>query len=153
MSGFIAGGPVSGGHINTDPFWPSIDVDKLRATLRIDSSVTPARLETAVIAAAIDVNRELADWRKARQAEGCSTLAAVPGEMVQGIPAHVHLYARAIEAVTGAEVCERYRGYDTTNSGGKSADESAPTIDDYRRDHRWAIRDFLGTARTTVELL
>ncbi len=153
MSGFIAGGPVSGGHINTDPFWPSIDVDKLRATLRIDSSVTPARLETAVIAAAIDVNRELAEWRKTKQAEGFATLADVPGEVVQGVSARMHLYARAIEAVTGAEVCERYRGYDTTNSGSKNAEDDAPTIDDYRRDHRWAIRDFLGTARTTVELL
>lgn len=153
MSGFIAGGQVSSGHINTDAFWPSIDVDKLRATLRIDSSVTPARLETAIIAAAISVNRELAAWRKAKQAVGLTKLADVPGDPINETTEYVHLYARAIEAATGAEVCERYRGYDTTASGSKSADDTAPTIDDYRRDQRWAIRDFLGVSRTTVELL
>jgi Phage head completion protein (GPL). len=42
MSGFVASGSTPGGHINTDPFWPSIDLDALRGTLRIDASVTPA---------------------------------------------------------------------------------------------------------------
>lgn len=56
MSAFVASGPVDSGHINTDPFWPSIDLDHLRATLRIDANVTPARLETAVIAAVVNLN-------------------------------------------------------------------------------------------------
>ena len=47
MSGFVASGSTPSGYINTDPFWPSIDLDALRGTLRIDASVTPARLETA----------------------------------------------------------------------------------------------------------
>lgn len=158
MSGFIAGGlvpseSVPGTHINSDPFWPSIDLDKLRQTLRIDSSVTPSRLETAVVAAIISVNRDLAKWRLARQAEGFTTLATVPGDEFLSDVERTHLYVRAVECAAGAEVCERYRGYDTTASGSKNADESAPTIDDYRRDQRWAVRDFLGKSRTTVELL
>jgi hypothetical protein len=158
MSGFIAGGlvpsnSVPGSHINSDPFWPSIDLDSLRETLRIDSSVTPARLETAVVAAIISVNRDLAKWRTANLAAGFTTLADVPGNEVLGASERLHLYVRAVECAAGAEVCERYRGYDSTGSGSKNADENAPTIDDYRRDQRWAIRDFLGKSRTTVELL
>ncbi|MDD2059049.1 head completion/stabilization protein [Pseudomonas sp. GD03860] len=158
MSGFIAGGQVTsesvpGTHINSHPFWPSIDLDKLRETLRIDSSVTPARLETAVVAAIISINRDLAKWRVARQAEGFTALAGVPDDDRLTNVERVHLYVRAVECAAGAEVCERYRGYDTAASGGKKADESAPTIDDYRRDQRWAVRDFLGSSRTTVELL
>ncbi|MNM82356.1 Phage head completion protein (GPL) [compost metagenome] len=158
MSGFIAGGlvpnnSVPGSHINSDPFWPSIDLDSLRETLRIDSSVTPARLETAVVAAIISVNRDLAKWRTANLATGFTTLADVPGNEVLGTSERLHLYVRAVECAAGAEVCERYRGYDSTGSGSKNADENAPTIDDYRRDQRWAIRDFLGKSRTTVELL
>lgn len=153
MSAFVASGPVIGGHINTDPFWPSIDLDNLRATLRIDSSVTPARLETAVIAAAIDLNRELSDWRAAQQAAGYATLADVPGDRIKDVSVQAHLYRRAIEAATGAEVCERYRDYSATNTGNNKAEETAPTIDDYRRDLRWAVRDFLGKNRTTVELI
>lgn len=158
MSGFIAGGlapseSVPGTHINSNPFWPSIDLDKLRETLRIDSSVTPARLETAVVAAIIGVNRDLTKWRAARHAEGFTTLAGVPDDDHLTNAERVHLYVRAVECAAGAEVCERYRGYDSTASGSKNADESAPTIDDYRRDQRWAVRDFLGSSRTTVELL
>ena len=153
MSGFVAGGTTPSGHINTDPFWPSIDLDQLRATLRIDSSVTPARLETAVINAAISVNRELDDWRIAQQAAGYAELKDVPSSLVKDESAQVHLYRRAIEAGVGAEVCERYRSYDSTNTGNRKAEELAPNIDDYHRDQRWAIRDFLRTKRTTVELI
>ncbi|KIH84212.1 head completion/stabilization protein [Pseudomonas batumici] len=153
MSGFVAGGPVPSGHINTDTFWPSIDLENLRATLRIDSSVTAPRLETAVIAAAITVNRELEDWRSTQQAAGYAELVDVPGPKINDVSAQVHLYRRAIEAATGAEVCERYRSFDTTNTGSHKADELTPTIDEYRRDQRWAVRDFLGRSRTTVELI
>ncbi|NMX27295.1 head completion/stabilization protein [Pseudomonas sp. WS 5406] len=153
MSAFVPSGTVASGHINTDPFWPSIDLDNLRATLRIDSSVTPARLETAVIAAAINLNRELSDWRAIQEAAGYTTLDSVPGDRIKDVSVKAHLYRRAIEAGTGAEVCERYRDYSATNSGNAKAEENAPTIDDYRRDLRWAVRDFLGKNRTTVELI
>lgn len=153
MSGFVAGGTTPSGHINTDPFWPSIDLDQVRATLRIDSSVTPARLETAVINTAINVNRELEAWQLSKQAQGYNELRKVPARQVNGESVQVHLYHRAIEAGVGAEVCERYRSYDSTNTGNRKAEELAPNIDDYYRDQRWAIRDFLGTTRTTVELI
>ena len=153
MSGFIAGGTVASGHINTDAFWPGIDLDQLRATLRIDASVTAPRLETAAVAAAISVNRELSEWRTTQQAAGYMKLVDMPGERINDVLVLVHLYRRAIEAATGAEVCERYRSYDSTNSGHQNAEELTPNIDDYRRDLRWAVRDFLGVNRTTVELI
>ena len=153
MSAFVASGPVDSGHINTDPFWPSIDLDHLRATLRIDASVTPARLETAVIAAVVNLNRELGEWRTTQLAAGYSTLDEVPGDRIKDVSVQAHLYRRAIEAGTGAEVCERYRDYSATNTGANKAEELTANIDDYRRDLRWAIRDFLGRSRTTVELI
>ena len=153
MSGFVASGSTPSGHINTDPFWPSIDLDALRGTLRIDASVTSARLETACITAAINRNRELKEWRALQQAAGYSELTDVPAEHVQNVSVLVHLYRRAIEAGTGAEVCERYRSYDSTNSGNQNADEISPSIDELRRDQRWAVRDFLGINRSTVELI
>lgn len=153
MSGFVAGGKTVSGHINTDPFWPSIDLDNVRGTLRIDASVTAIRLETATIAAAISINREFAEWRRSKQTDGYSTLTEVPAEQVKGVSHYIHLYQRAIYAATGAEICERYRSYDSTNSGNQNADDLTPSIDELRRDQRWAVRDFLGLGRTTVELI
>jgi hypothetical protein len=154
MSGFVAGGtPPTGPHINTDPFWPSIELDAMRAALRIDASVTNPRLETAVIAAAISVNRELLKWRGAQQAAGYATLADVPAETIKDESELVHLYARAIQAATGAEVCERYRSYDSTGTGDRKAEDLQFNIDEYRRDQRWAIRDLLGVPRMSVDLI
>ncbi|MDC7831601.1 head completion/stabilization protein [Pseudomonas benzopyrenica] len=153
MSGFVAGGTVASGQVVSDPFWPAIELDQVRARLRIDSSVTTEKLKAAVIAAAIAVNRELAGYRFAQATSGYATLAAVPGLLVDGVSELAHLYLRAIDAATAAEVAERYRSYDGTAKGDKDAEAETPTIDDYRRDQRWAIRDFLGLARTTVELI
>jgi hypothetical protein len=153
MSGFVAGGTSPSGHINTDPFWPSIDLDALRGTLRLDASVTAVRLETATIAAAITINREFKTWRETQQAAGYATLAEVPADKVKDVSENVHLYLRAIYTATGAEICERYRSFDTTNSGNQNADDLTPSIDELRRDQRWAVRDFLGLGRTTVELI
>jgi hypothetical protein len=153
MSGFVATGKALAGHINTDAFWPSINLDDVRGTLRIDASVTAIRLETATISAAISVNREFAEWRRTKQAAGYATLTDVPANQVEGVSHYVHLYQRAIYAATGAEICERYRSYDSTNSGHQNADDLSPSIDELRRDQRWAVRDFLGLGRTTVELI
>jgi hypothetical protein len=86
----------------------------LRATLRIDSSITPARLETAVISAAINLNRELAEWREAQQAAGHATLDDVPGDRINDVSVKAHLYLRAIEAgspsMVGSNNLHSYRG-------------------------------------------
>ncbi|NWD70780.1 head completion/stabilization protein [Pseudomonas gingeri] len=153
MSGFVAGGSTDSGQISTDPFWPSIDLDDVRGTLRLDSSVTRIRLETATIAAAINVNRELAEWRASQQALGYEELADVPAGMINDLSELVHLYLRAIYAATGAEISERYRSYDSTNTGNQNADQLTPSIDEYRRDQRWAVSDLQGKPRTTVELI
>ncbi len=153
MSAFIAGGTPQSGHINTDPFWPSIDLNAMRGALRIDGSVSAPRLETAVIAAAISINRELLKWRFAQEAAGYQTLADIPASQVNDESELVHLYTRAIQAATAAEVCERYRSYDATGSGDKKAENLQENIDDYRRDQRWAISDLLGRPRTKVELI
>lgn len=154
MSAFVAGGSTPGAvELANGSFWPPVSLDDMRATLRIEAAVTDPRLETAIVAAMITVNRELASWRAQQEAAGYATLADVPGELIGEQTEHQHLYLRAVQAATGAEVCERYRSYDTTGTGDRKGEELQFNIDDYRRDQRWAIRDLLRVARTTVELL
>ena len=154
-TGFIANATTSPaeGEIDSSPFWPAISLPDLRETVRLDGTVTTARLKHAVIDAITSVNRDLADWRRAREAEGVATLAAVPGEVINGESAYLHSYRRAVYAMTRANLLERYTDYSATGDGVKGADAKVISSDDLYRDARFAIRDILGTTHTTVELI
>ncbi|MHC3749320.1 head completion/stabilization protein [Stutzerimonas stutzeri] len=156
MSAFIA----TNASATADPFpiindgwFPDLDGAKLRAALRLDGSVTDARLEVATVNALIEVNSELDLYRRARQEEGHANLTAVPASQLQGESYLVHLYRRAIACSVGAELAERMRDYSATGDGADRTDAQLPTADEYRRDARWAIRSILGISHTTVELL
>lgn len=154
-TGFIANAPTSPaeGEIDSSPFWPAISLPNLRDTVRLDGTVTTARLKHAVIDAITSVNRDLADWRRAREAEGVATLAAVPGEVINGESAYLHSYRRAVYAMTRANLLERYTDYSATGDGVKGADAKVVSSDDLYRDARFAIRDILGTTHITVALI
>ncbi|BDC85235.1 MULTISPECIES: head completion/stabilization protein [Aeromonas] len=154
-TGFIANATTSPaeGEIDSSPFWPAISLPDLRDTVRLDGTVTTARLKHAVIDAITSVNRDLADWRRAREAEGVATLAAVPGEVINGESAYLHSYRRAVYAMTRANLLERYTDYSATGDGVKGADAKIISSDDLYRDARFAIRDILGTTHITVALI
>ncbi|MFM5782391.1 head completion/stabilization protein [Aeromonas caviae] len=154
-TGFIANASTSPaeGEIDSSPFWPAISLPDLRDTVRLDGTVTTARLKHAVIDAITSVNRDLADWRRAREAEGVATLAAVPGEVINGESAYLHSYRRAVYAMTRANLLERYADYSATGDGVKGADAKIISSDDLYRDARFAIRDILGTTHNTVALI
>jgi hypothetical protein len=154
-TGFIATAPTAPdeGEITSSPFWPAISLADLRDTVRLDGTVTTARLTHAVVDAITSVNRDLADWRSARQAEGHSTLAAVPSEVINNESVNLHSYRRAVYATTRANLLERYTDYSATGDGVKGADAKIISSDDLYRDARFAIRDILGTTHNTVELI
>ena len=154
-TGFIATAPTAPdeGEITNSPFWPAISLPDLRETVRLDGTVTTARLKHAVIDAITSVNRDLADWRRARQAEGHTTLAAVPSEVINGESVHLHSYRRAVYAMTRANLLERYTDYSATGDGVKGADAKVISSDDLYRDARFAIRNILGSTHNTVELI
>jgi hypothetical protein len=155
MSGFIATGTNTSVPypITNDGFWPDIDGANVRASLRIDGSVTDARLEVAIVNALIQVNGELAQIKRDHLASGYSNLETVPADEINGVSLLVHLYRRSIYCTVGAELTERYRSYDSSVDGNKNADELTPSVDEYRRDARFAIRDLLGVPHSTVELI
>ena len=154
-TGFIANAPTSPaeGEIDSSPFWPAISLPDLRDTVRLDGTVTTARLKHAVIDAITSVNRDLADWRRAHEAEGAATLTAVPSELINSESVHLHSYRRAVYAMTRANLLERYTDYSATGDGVKGADAKVVSSDDLYRDARFAIRDILGTTHNTVELI
>ena len=104
MSGFIATGTAEAFTLTNDGFWPDLDADHLRASLRMDGTVSNARLEVAAVNAILSVNRELKPLKAQHQADGYATLADVPGAQLQGVSGWVHLYRRAVYCTAGAEL-------------------------------------------------
>jgi len=154
MSAFIAaGGSTAPYPITNDGWFPDLDGEHMRAALRLDGSITDARLEVAAVNALIQVNAELADYQAQREAEGHAALANVPAKQIQGESQLLHLYRRAIYCSAGAELAERMRDYSATGDGAERAEALTPTADEYRRDARWAMRSILGRVHTTVELI
>lgn len=151
MSAFVATGSTEPFELSNDGWFPDIDANKARATLRLDGSVTDTRLEAALVNAMLSVNQDLREFRADHQQY--STLADVPTSQVNDTSRLIILYTRAVICTAGAEVVERYRSYDTSADGDRNAEALTPSIDELRRDARWAIRDLIGRVRSTVELI
>ncbi|GLR13251.1 bacteriophage head completion/stabilization protein [Chitinimonas prasina] len=134
-------------------FFPSISLAKARQAVRMDGTVTDERLRNAIIEAKATVISDLATWADAQKSLGFATLGDIPATHIDGESIHVHRYRTAVYGLAGASLSERYRSTDQTKSGHEKADSMEPTIDDLRRDARWAIRDILSVSRTTVELI
>lgn len=139
--------------ITNGPFWPDIEPDALRKTMRLDGTVTNERLEHAVINAALQVNGDLKNWRIANQLLGFDSLVQVPAEQINGQSIYLQLYLRAVYCLTKANLIERYSDFDSTAKGLKAGEELTDSITDLRRDARFAIRDILGESHVTVELI
>jgi Phage head completion protein (GPL) len=157
MNGLIAlpPEPASPAYTNVkgDGFWPNIDLNILRDTLRIGPVVTHHRLEEAVIAAMINAARQLAAWRLMREAEGRTKLADVPAMQIGGASVLVASWRRAVGQLVMADLAETHRDIGATDSGAQRGTEMALTADDHRRNATHAIRDILGVTRTSVELI
>lgn len=155
MSSFIAAAPAKAGQnpITNDGFFPDIDVDQALVAMRQDGTVTPERLRAALIEAVLSINEELAAWKARQLGGGCARMEDVPAQKVDGKSANLHRYLRALYCQARAGLIERYRDYDTTAAGDKHAETLEQSVDDLRRDARWAISDILGATRSTVELI
>lgn len=145
--------PAAEPPIENDGWFPAIDLADLRATARLDGTVTQARLRYSAMQAIVSVNAELERFQDAQRELGFADLDAVPGPTVGGRKVKVSHYLRAVYSATQADLVERFRDYDTTGDGDKAADKLELRGDALRRDVRWAISDILGIRRTTVELI
>jgi len=148
--------PDAGATIGNDGFFIDIDMLAMRDAMRLDGTVTDARLRPAIVSAMLSVNRDLREWQQVQQAKGFGKLADVPATMIDGESRLVSLYRRAVYSTAKADLIERYRDYDTT-AAALSDKKSMEWMDiapaDQRRNAHWAIADIVGRPRMTVELI
>ena len=142
--------PADEGVIVNDGFFPDIAPAAVRADARISANVTAPRLRAAILGAIMSVEYDLRAFAARSIA---ATLADVPSPQLDGQSQQLIRYHRAVSLYAKAELVERYRDFDTTSAGGNQADELSPSIGELRRDALHAVRDILGTSRTTVDLI
>lgn len=153
MSLIAAGGTTEPVTITNAPFFPDLQLQEFRESMRLDGTVTDERAVHALEAAMFDVNRSLAGFMSSSKEQGFESLENVPDSDWQPQGAKVRLYLRATWCLAKANLIERYRDYDATRSAHDRADAMDITGDDLRRDAAWAISDIRGVHRTTVELI
>lgn len=139
--------------ITNDAFWPGIDPDDCRTVMKLDGTVTDARLRTALITAIADANRQLTPWAATHLEAGRATLASVPAPQIDGGSLKVHQYRQAVYHLAAAELTEHIRSIDTSRQGNAAADVLDTPIDTHRRTAHWLLNDIRGNPRTTVELI
>jgi hypothetical protein len=144
--------PADAMTVTNDGFFPDIDLNQLRETMRLDGTVTNARLRSAAIEAVIAINHELAAWSDAQVAAGVICLDEILPK-IGGQSVCLTRYLTAVYRTTKADLTERYRDFDATPAGEGKADQLEVTIGDDRRAARWAVRDLLGLPRSTIELI
>jgi hypothetical protein len=139
--------------VRNDGFFPDIELAHVRATVRLDGTVTDGRLRAALVDAIISVNGELDTWKGLRIASGATTLDDVPSVRIDGESVKTAHYRTAVYRWAKADLTETYRDIDNTKSGHTEADKLEGGVDDHRRAARWAISAILGIRSSTVELI
>ena len=137
---------------SSSPFWPEISPDTARKEMRIDNTITVPRLRHCLIEAVLFVNNQLKEYRIKAQQSGFACLgdASDPDEAVDGIPASVFFYCRAVMCYAKGNLVENYGDYDST---GKPPQNQQEVANNYERDGHAAIADILGINRVRAELV
>lgn len=144
------------GIIENDGWFPDIALADMRDAMRLDGTVTDARLVQAVVDAILQVNRELGAWQALQADAGIAALADVPATRINRESRLLAQYRRAVYSTAKADLIERYRDYDTTATS-LSDKKSMEWLDEapgaQRRNAQWAIADIVGRTHLTVELI
>ena len=121
--------------------------------MRLDGTVTYARLTTSVVEAMAFVNDCLRPLREEQQARNITSMAEMAGEVINGSNIFITRYKRAVYCYAAANIQERYASFDLTREGEKKGEIFQDSINDLRRDGQLAIRDLLGVPRITAALI
>lgn len=91
------------GVIENDGWFPDIALVDMRDAMRLDGTVTDARLMQAVVDAILHVNRELADWQGKQATGGIAALADVPATRINRESRLLAQYRRAVYSTAKAD--------------------------------------------------
>lgn len=148
MSGFIATPPApaspADSTVSVDHWFPAIDVNAIRDTLRIgEGVVTHERLVAAIEGAVITALRHLHGWRSAWAASGANDLEAIDDVMIGERKRAVVIWQRIIRYYAAAEIADLHRDLVASDQANIRSENERNTADDYRRLAHNAVSDLL----------
>jgi head completion protein GPL len=168
MSGFVASPPSTPpdpddpglDEVAGDDFYPPVSIAQFRDSMRVGTVVVDGRARDALRGAMVTVRLDLRKWKNGHVGAGVVTLVDVESEEIDGEPAVVLLYRRAVFAFAAADLAETHNDISASAEGKERAEGRvlssggrALSADEHRRNGVHAIRDIIGTTRTTVELI
>ncbi|MGH8080001.1 MAG: head completion/stabilization protein [Lysobacter sp.] len=139
--------------MRNDGWFPDLSITQIRDIARLDGTMTDKRVRDAGRYAIAEVNRQLGTYKGSHVATGKLKLQDVDSAEIDGENRLVMLYRRAVVCSMKAELIERYRDYDSTDSGLRRVLDLDPAVGEQRRNASWAVRDILGLPHTVVELI
>lgn len=140
--------------VTGEAFWPSIDVNHFRDTMRVAGTTIPhARMEEALLQASLTVDTELAAWRLLQIEAGHDTLADVPSSAIGQQTRLTLTWRRAVYHYAAADLAESHADLMSKPTSADRNQEVFLSASDYRRNATHAVRDILGVTRTAVELI
>lgn len=149
--GFSAVNPVVNKTIITPAFMPDISVKDFADAMKLDGTVTPARMEYALTDSATSVCRELKAWvATVLHEHGVLTLAEYD---LNNETDKCFSFKKAVYNLAKAQLTEHYRDYDTGNDATARSKELTPQIDTCYRNARNAISDIKSEPHSVIELI
>ncbi len=148
MSGFIATPPAPASPVNStveaDGWFPAIDVNRVRDTLRIGEGVViHERLVAAIEGAMITALRQLAEWRSAFAVLGIERLIDIDDIEIGGRKRTEVIWERIIRYYAAAEIADLHRDLVASDQANIRSENERVTADDYRRMAHHAVSDLL----------
>ena len=158
MSSFIISPPEdaspAGATVSAGAFWPAIDLNDFRDTMRVGNATIPdPRLIAAIKGAIVTVSRDLKDWRAAQIEAGNTKLSEVEADDIGDETELELLWKRAVQAYATADLLETHPDVTATKAGIDKEQEVQSAICHHQRNGLNAIRDILGCRRVNSELI
>lgn len=133
---------IEGQVIEADGWFPGIDTDHVRRTIRLgEGVVTNERLAEAIIAGMLSGLKEMAAWRSAHAAAGLANLAAVSDMQLAGEAITLVLWRRIVTFYAAAELVDGHTDVSATDDALDREEDKATQADRYRRKAYEAVAD------------
>lgn len=136
--------------VANDGWYPDLALADFHDQTGQGKTFAPARIAAVLLAATIEINASLAEWRAAQTAP---SLAEVPAPKYGEVSEKVILYRTAVFTRARAQLLDVTRDFDSTKDGHDRAEKLEATADDYLRQSNEALSRLTDRPRTIVELI